>query len=93
MPITVKFFASLRESLDTSECVIDWDSLTADNKAPTAELVWQNIDEYLNASGKKAKAEINSSNIFCAINHEHAQLHDTLSDEDELAFFPAITGG
>lgn len=31
--------------------------------------------------------------IFCAINHDHARLDQTVNDGDEVAFFPRITGG
>lgn len=33
------------------------------------------------------------NNIFCAVNLEHAGFNHIVSDGDEVAFFPRITGG
>ena len=32
-------------------------------------------------------------NILCAVNHEIASEDTTVNDEDEVAFFPPVTGG
>ena len=40
------------------------------------------------ATGRALPAE-----IFCSINHEHAQPDQLANDRDEVAFFPRITGG
>lgn len=32
-------------------------------------------------------------NIFCAVNLEHADFDHIVSDGDEVAFFPRVTGG
>ena len=45
-------------------------------------------DVWVNSTGRPVPAD-----IFCAINHEHAQLRQIVQDNDEVAFFPRITGG
>ena len=45
-------------------------------------------DVWANATGRPLPAD-----VFCAINHEHAHLHQMVHDKDEVAFFPRITGG
>jgi molybdopterin converting factor small subunit len=32
-------------------------------------------------------------NTLCAINMEYAKLDDLVNDQDEVAFFPPVTGG
>ena len=48
----------------------------------TAEDVWALTTE-------KAKP----ANLLVAINQEHARFGDVVSDGDEVAFFPPVTGG
>ncbi|HBR96149.1 MAG TPA: molybdopterin synthase sulfur carrier subunit [Gammaproteobacteria bacterium] len=77
MPISVKFFASLKESLGVSETTLDdgdlqsvgdvWQRATSDAPAPT--------------------------NLLCAVNHEHVDWDHPVSAGDEVAFFPPVTGG
>lgn len=31
--------------------------------------------------------------VRCAVNHEHVSLDHALDDNDEVAFFPPVTGG
>jgi molybdopterin synthase sulfur carrier subunit len=77
MSITVKFFASLRESLDKSEVNLDAADII------TAADAWQA------ASGNHEPLP----NMLVAINMEYADLDDVLHDGDEVAFFPPVTGG
>jgi len=37
--------------------------------------------------------EVMPANLLVAINQEHARIDDTVSDGDEVAFFPPVTGG
>ena len=77
MPITVKFFASLRERLGRSE-----DRVQA---APgmTVQNVWTRVSHGLPLP----------ANILIAINQDYATLAAPVHDGDEVAFFPPITGG
>lgn len=77
MAITVKFFASLRETLDR-------DTLSLDaSDAATAADVWRI------ATNDHAFP----SNTLIAINMEYANAEHTVKDGDEVAFFPPVTGG
>lgn len=77
MTITVKFFASLRETLDK-------DTITVKaSEAATAADVWRiATDDH----------EL-PSNTLIAINMEYANAEHAVSDGDEVAFFPPVTGG
>ncbi len=73
----VKFFASLSELTGLAETSIDTDS------DATALDVWNQ------ATGNRTIP----SNTLCAINMSYARLDDRVSDGDEVAFFPPVTGG
>lgn len=77
MTITVKFFASLRETLKR-------DTLSVDvTDAATAADVWRiatDNHEFPN-------------NTLIAINMEYADAEHAVQDGDEVAFFPPVTGG
>ena len=77
MTITVKFFASLRETLNRDTCAIDG------SEVATAADVWRvatDNHEFPN-------------NTLIAINMDYAKSEQSVSDGDEVAFFPPVTGG
>lgn len=77
MPITVKFFASLRERVGTGEAKLEAESpLTA-------------ADVWTRAAGSKEMP----SNTLVAVNMEYVPLNRAVKDGDEVAFFPPVTGG
>lgn len=77
MSITVKFFASLRETIDKANV-----SLNADDVSTVAD-VWNAATDNHEPIG----------NMLVAINMDYASLDDTVKDGDEVAFFPPVTGG
>ena len=77
MAIKVKCFASMREYLDLSERDIATDGIS--NVAD----VWQSI------AGDKPMPD----NTLCAVNQSQADAQFAVSDGDEVAFFPPVTGG
>ena len=77
MTITVKFFASLRETLNKDTVTIDY------TDAATAADVWN-----IATNGQEFPV-----NILTAINMEYAKAGQPISDGDEVAFFPPVTGG
>jgi molybdopterin converting factor small subunit len=77
MSVTVKFFARLREEFGDQDRPVE---ITGE---ATVNTIWQA------ATGRlEMPAE-----VFCAVNHEHAAADTTVTDGDEVAFFPRITGG
>lgn len=77
MTITVKFFASLRESLGISQAQLN------PSDVKTVSDVWQLATE---------NAEL-PPNTLVAINMDYVELNQMVSDGDEVAFFPPVSGG
>ena len=77
MNISIKFFASLREQIGKSDANI------TSPKPLTVLQAWQQ------ASGLETMPE----NTLCAINMEYVDQNTVVSDGDEVAFFPPVTGG
>jgi molybdopterin synthase sulfur carrier subunit len=77
MSITVQFFASLREEIGQQQISLPYEN-TVDVMG-----VWQQATE-----GKSMPA-----NTLCAINMEYVKPNTAVSDGDEVAFFPPVTGG
>ncbi|CAN5671386.1 molybdenum cofactor biosynthesis protein MoaE [soil metagenome] len=81
MQINVKFFAIVRERLGKSEMTLDLPegSTIADARAPVDEL-----------AGDAAPLVQRSMTM---LNQEYAGPEDVLSDGDEIAFIPPVSGG
>lgn len=77
MTIRVKFFASLREQVGMSEQDLANDGIA------TVDDVWSAV------TANKAMP----ANVLMAINMEYVVSGTTVSDGDEVAFFPPVTGG
>lgn len=77
MSITVKFFARLREELNMDETQLDF------VPGLTALKVWQQV---VGQSALPPKTLI-------AVNQEYASEDIAVSENDEVAFFPPVTGG
>lgn len=77
MAIHVKYFASLRDRLGRAE-----DQLSA-SKGITAAEVWATLWPETPLP----------PNTLIAINLEYAEPTQLVSDGDEVAFFPPVTGG
>jgi molybdopterin converting factor subunit 1 len=84
-PITVLYFAWLRERTGTAEETLP----LPDGVSSVAELV-----SFLTArSPGHAAAFQNRRTVRCAINQEFADPSTSLRPGDEVAFFPPVTGG
>lgn len=81
MEITVKYFASLRDTLNKST-----EQLSFEKETLSIAEVWKNISA---ASGSSNGKE----NILCALNKEYVNFDHLVIDGDELAFFPPVSGG
>lgn len=77
LSIQVKFFASLREKLQLDECQLEA------QQAATVAQVWQ-----ITTKGQPVP-----DNLLSAINMEYVAFDHPVTDGDEVAFFPPVTGG
>jgi molybdopterin synthase sulfur carrier subunit len=77
MPIRVRYFASLRETMGRTE-----ENLVADGLDSVAT-VWKTVNQGQPLPG----------NLLCAVNMEYARPETPVRDGDEVAFFPPVTGG
>jgi len=77
MTITVKFFASLKELIGKEEVSLE------PSGNLSLEQAWQQATNNMEMPAK----------LLMAINLEYAKLDDPVNDNDEVAFFPPVTGG
>lgn len=83
--ITIKYFARLSESLGMKSEEIEFNQ--ANN---TVESLMQSLV----ARGEPWSTEFSTENkILVAVNHELSNRQATLEQDDEVAFFPPVTGG
>ncbi|MGE6688627.1 MoaD/ThiS family protein [Stutzerimonas stutzeri] len=81
--ITVQFFARYREALVSDGERLQWDASLACVDDLRRQLlarggVWEVLAE---------------QNLMCARNQELCGLDEPITDGDEVAFFPTVTGG
>ena len=81
--INVQYFARYRETLGLDGESLGW-------HADVQTLA--QLREQLAASGG-AWAVLAEQNLMCARNQDLCSLAEPLSDGDEVAFFPTVTGG
>ena len=77
MSIKIRFFASLAETVGRREAEL----------AHTADLTVAGV--WCAATGQ---SELPAA-VMCAVNHKYCEHTDVLDDDDEVAFFPPVTGG
>ena len=87
--ITIKLFSALREALGESEFELD---LTDVSEASTQVDV-ASIKKQLSQRGAEWKEALNQPNLVHALNHKVVFTDAVVSEGDELAFFPPMTGG
>ncbi len=80
--ITVKLFARIREELGVGE--LSW---------PVADSVRDLRDALCRERGPRWADALQSPQVIIAVNQQVAALDVALSDGDEVAFFPPVTGG
>lgn len=82
--LTVFYFARLRDQLDTRE-----ESLTLPEGISTAG----ELRQWLSQRGEVWQEALNSPGIFMAINQKVVSADAELFGNEEVAFFPPVTGG
>ncbi|EZP27394.1 molybdopterin converting factor subunit 1 [Pseudomonas sp. RIT288] len=80
MKLTVKFFARYREALGV-------DSVEVEGRFDTVEDVRALLAQ------RDGAEVLSEQNLMCARNEDLCQLDEPVSDGDEVAFFPTVTGG
>lgn len=80
--INVLFFAQVRE-------LVGCDSLRVDTSFPSVEALRQ----HLCARGDRWALALESGKLLFAVNQTLVAADHPLSDGDEVAFFPPVTGG
>lgn len=83
MTITIRYFASLREALGSSE-TLDW----------RAGLTLGGLRDQLLARGEPHAAVLARTRaVRCALNQQLSKEDALIPDGAEVAFFPPVTGG
>ena len=77
MQVTVRFFASLREKVGRESEQLDI------SEGQTIADVWNSV------CGSIEKP----ANLLCALNMEYTDWNTPVQANDEVAFFPPVTGG
>ncbi|MFA5531020.1 MAG: molybdopterin converting factor subunit 1 [Thiohalomonadaceae bacterium] len=77
MAITVKFFASLREQIGIENTTQPF------REGMTPAALWEEV----------VPGQPLPGNVLVAVNMEYAGPEHLLTDGDEVAFFPPVTGG
>lgn len=77
MPIKVRYFASLKETVGRSEDTIQFENIA------TVSDVWNRANQ-----GKPVP-----EHLLAAVNMEYVDFNNPVQDGDEVAFFPPVTGG
>ncbi len=58
-----------------------------------AELTLEQADDVQSAWNQSTNNMDMPDNTLCAINMEYVDIHTAVKDNDEVAFFPPVTGG
>ena len=83
--MTVKFFSLIREALDVEQMTMAWSEDVATMVSLKQMLIQQ--------GGAKWSAALLQPNLVHALNQRVVFEDAALSDGDEVAFFPPMTGG
>ena len=87
--ITIKLFSALREALGESE----FELAISDISKVSAQVDVAAIKSLLSQRGAAWKEALNQPNLVHALNHKVVFTDAVVSEGDELAFFPPMTGG
>ena len=77
MIIVVKYFASISDAVGKTS-----EKIVLQQEKSAGE-IWSDVSKDIKYNGK----------IMIAVNHEYVSENHSLKDNDEIAFFPPVTGG
>ena len=77
MVIVVKYFASISDAIGKTS-----EKIVLQHEMTVGE-VWTDVSKNIKYVGK----------VMTAVNHEYVDENHLLKNEDEVAFFPPVTGG
>ncbi|MCW8880983.1 MAG: molybdopterin converting factor subunit 1 [Sedimenticola sp.] len=83
--INLRFFARLREELQTGSETMEYSSETQTVEAVVAQLK--------SRGGSWSDLFGDGQTVLVAVNQEMCDRDSSISDGDEVAFFPPVTGG
>lgn len=83
--ITVRFFASLRETLGTGVRELA--------KTPEIATVTDVVEVLVRDNGESWREALLQGQALVAVNQTMADFGTAVADGDEVAFFPPVTGG
>ena len=82
---TIHYFASIREKLGHSSEQIEL--------PPQVDTVSKLVNVLIEQHDSSWEGVLNSSAVLVAVNQSVAKFNSSISDADEIAFFPPVTGG
>ena len=83
--LTVLFFGRVREQLGCERLEQAWSDNCSDVQALQTQLCTER--------GENWREILGQDNMICAVNQAVVEGNHPLSDGDEVAFFPPVTGG
>lgn len=89
MKIHLLYFASLSETLGLKTEIIESDCI-AEN---TSEINVSSLKKYLATRGEHWQIFLSNNNLLCAVNQTMATNNTLIEANQEVAFFPPVTGG
>ena len=83
--LRIVFFARIKEQLGCAERTLEWDETFASVEALRAKLC--------DTGGDLWREALYEENVVCAVNQVVVTAGSHIHDNDEIAFFPPVTGG
>ena len=80
----IVYFARLREAIGQAEETIE---------TPQGVETAGELKEWLMNRGEPWASALAGKRVLVAVDQEHAQYQDAITDASEVAFFPPVTGG